>query len=111
MKKTLALLVLFFLIASLNIACTKQAETTEAKTYIVKTYTVDWDKVNLIKSAITGSELVKQYAEDMFVKKYTEINTYYAKEIISFAETSIRFIDYSGKEIFISADFIETTQQ
>ncbi|MHB1334783.1 MAG: hypothetical protein ACYCXQ_02330 [Candidatus Humimicrobiaceae bacterium] len=41
------------------------------------------------------------------IYSYLSLNTYYAKQIINYSDTDIRFIDNAGKEQFISADYIE----
>ena len=94
---------LMFLVVFLTPGCI-------AKSYIIKVYTVDWATVNLLKSVLK-SDSVKAVLEDTFVKNHTQIDTYTAKEIISYTETSIRFIDNAGKEQFISADYIEVEQR
>jgi hypothetical protein len=44
------------------------------------------------------------------IKNKMDINSYNAKEIISFTEKSVRFIDNSNKEIFITSDYLEVKQ-
>ena len=55
------------------------------------------------------SEKVQKYLETSG-KKYEVDKTYYAKEIISYTDTSARFIDKEGNEQFISGNKIEINQ-
>lgn len=107
-KLILISIVLMLLILFLTISCAK--ETIEIKSYIIRVYTVDWARVNVIQS-LAPNELAKALTEDTVIKENTQIYTYWAKEIESYTETSIRFIDNSGKEHFISADYIEVEQR
>ena len=76
-----------------------------SKSYAIKVYTINWEKVNLITNESDT------YLRDYLIKENTHIRFYKAKEVISFNETSVRFIDDTGKEQFISADKIEVMQQ
>lgn len=81
---------------------------TETKSYTIRVYTVDWDRV---KPLVSYFESEGYYGmENELIKNNTRIDTFYAKEVISYSETSIRFIDWNGNEKFISADHIEVEQ-
>jgi hypothetical protein len=91
-------IVLLMFILILAPGCIKQ------KSYDIKVYTIDWKMVNLLESK-------EGPVRDIFIKQYTSVRTYKAKEVISFDETSVRFIDEAGKEQFFSADKIEVNPQ
>ena len=98
MKKQLVIItiVLLIFILILTPGCIKQ------KSYTIRVTTINWEKVFVKEEGATRDYLIKQN---------TSTRTYKAKEVISFNETSVRFIDDTGKEQFISADKIEVMQQ
>ena len=55
----------------------------------------------------TKYKYLKNDLSKLFIDEYVIDKTYHAKKIISFTDTSIRFIDDKNKEIFISADKIK----
>lgn len=95
MITAIALLIFILILAP---GCIKQ------KSYDIKVYTVNWKMVNLLESE-------EGPVRDLFIKQNTSVRTYKAKKVISFDETSVRFIDDTGKEQFISADKIEVVPQ
>ncbi|GAH10701.1 unnamed protein product [marine sediment metagenome] len=112
MKKALMIIaiMLMFLVVFLTPGCIKQITSeTEAKSYTITVYTIDWDR---IKPAVSYFESKGYYGmENELIKNNTRMDTYTAKEVISYSETSIRFIDNTGKEKFISADYIKVEQR
>jgi hypothetical protein len=103
---SLSLIVISFIF----IGCSN-ANTELEKEYKIKAYRVDWDKVNLVTSILEdNSDIVQQYVENAMVKENTQISEYRAIEIISYSDTNARFITKTGREEFISADYIEITQ-
>ena len=100
MKKIIIILVALTLILSLiTIACSQKQQ---GKSYVITTY-----KITLYadQPEFGKSEFGKKYLSGTSTK--TPIHTYYAKKIIDYSDTSARFIDNTGKEQFISADYIE----
>jgi hypothetical protein len=66
---------------------------------------------------MTTSQLIKLIVENPDINETTRkiydhisLKIYYAKEVKDFSDTSARFIDNTGKEQFISADYITISQ-
>lgn len=128
MKKiviALIILSLFFLVScsSVNKSDNNTDSTVIEKQYSIKTYSLDMKTRtllmqafpeinennidNIIKEIVTGrinNELAQKIKEKM------EIKSFNAREIINFNESSVRFVDNTGKEIFETADYIEVEQ-
>lgn len=75
----------------------------------------------LILSCSSKSYKITVYKENKYLKllgedtqklidKYEVDEIYYAKEIISYTDKSVRFIDKKDKELFISGDKIKIRQ-
>ena len=64
-----------------------------------------------LKNIINDKASIPQPTMFDNVKGNLTKNTYYAKQIVNYSDTSIRFIEnFTGKEQFISADFITISQ-
>jgi len=127
MKKALmtVAIMLMFLVVFLTPGCIKQItpETTEAKSYTIKVYSCEpkvLAGINKLaeRENMTTLQAIKLVVENPnrneFIKNVynaLSIDIYYAKEVKDFSETTVRFIDNTGKEKFISADYIKVEQR
>jgi len=110
MKKTKIFLVVLIIIIFMASSGCKEKE--EEKNYQIVVYYIDWDKVKLITGIFkyANKEKEVQLLEEAIIDKNTTVEHFYAKEIISYTEKSIRFIDKNNVEMFISADYIKVRE-
>ena len=132
MKKALILLILIIILLSL-ISCsleTKESKNSEPtatqteKTYKITVYSCE-PKIYVAISELAAKEgnlsaeqVIKMIVEEtsrteLASKIYNklDIDTYYGKEVIDYSDTTVRFIDKSNKEQFISAYYIKVELQ
>ena len=105
MRKALIIITvtLVLLVAFLSIGCAKQS-------YTIRVSNTNWAEVDLLLS-IFDNETTKAYMKNKLIAENTKTTYYYAKKVISYTETSVRFIDENGNEQFISADRIVIVKQ
>ena len=128
-NKVLIVIVLTLILAFTLMACSQNTTqdtvntARQEKLYQIKVYSCPFKYVpDFNKQAerenVTVLQLIKFVIENQDRNEITKniynilsIDIYYAKEIKDFSETTVRFIDYTGKEQFISADYIEVEQR
>jgi len=116
-KTRILAIILVLILIPVLLSCSQQKP--QETVYTVSVYKVYTDssmalgylanKLNMDKNILIRKILEGETKLDP--NKVFEIDTYTAKEIITFSDTSIRFIDNTGKEQFISADYIEVIAQ
>ena len=92
MKKYIFIILIIFLISILILGCN------------IKNYKITVYKESEIFKFLDEDN---QKALDFLNKRYVVDKIYYAKEIISYTDKSIRFIDKNEDEVFLTGDKIE----